>query len=680
MLTDNYGLAHFQMRSTNSIMAPVLAGALGALVPGTSPALVQPLGDSSGVAISDDGRYLAFACNAPNLLPYDTDYTTDILLYDRLSHAVLVATYSCSNQYWLGGDAGDPWLTPDATWLGFSSTGTNLVAPRPCVETVTNFTTPLIRNVYVTQGRGKFEGAFYTGSGSSPPPGITLCSRSITGKGGNGHSRYVSLTADGRFVCFQSAASDLMPGDTNNASDVFVFDRDADGNGIFDESPTNGTVALERVSRTLGGAFPGGASSMPRISRDGRYVVYNSTASGLATNPGSGIRNYLYDRSNQITRLIGDGTYPTFSADGQYIGYVAASRARRVDRGLNGSVLVSVGTNASAFAFGDFCLLGGDGRLALFSGSSVSVAGDTNGTSDVCVRDLQSEVNELASISTGGALGNGASGGPGQTAAMTPDARYVVFESLAKNLHPPNATNFHRKIIVRDRVAGTTESFEVDSMPPQWGPGATATVSQVGTASALVTWTAATDDAQMAYHTLGVLGRPASDKHAPPALAGYVTGLAPGSASTAEVRAIDAAGNWSTGRLRTVVVTAAAPPDSDGDGMPDAWELLAFGHATAGVATNDSDLDGALNLEEYLSDTHPGQSGSVFRVTSITAAGVGLASSTGRLYFVETGRTLGGAQTWTPEGSPSGGTGGLLLLPASSTNAAVFRRVRASVR
>jgi hypothetical protein len=88
----------------------------------------------------------------------------------------------------------------------------------------------------------------------------------------------------------------------------------------------------------------------------------------------------------------------------------------------------------------------------------------------------------------------------------------------------------------------------------------------------------------------------------------------------------------------------------------------------------------ALNLEEYLADTLPGQSGSVFRVTSMTAAGVGLSSSTGRLYVVETGTSVGGAQSWTPEGPPSGGTGGLLILPASSSNAAVFRRVRASVR
>ncbi len=74
---------------------------------------------------------------------------------------------------------------------------------------------------------------------------------SVSSTGGQalgGESTSPAISANGRFVAFQSRATNLVPGDTNGLMDVFVHDRDADGNGIFDEA---GEVRTERVNLGL---------------------------------------------------------------------------------------------------------------------------------------------------------------------------------------------------------------------------------------------------------------------------------------------------------------------------------------------------------------------------------------------------------------------------------------------
>src|SRR5437870_9409652 len=90
-------------------------------------------------------------------------------------------------------------------------------------------------------------------------------------RSGNGPSLAASISADGRFVAFESSASDLVANDTNNASDIFVRDL------------VNGTTKL--VSVSLDGVSPGNqASSWPVMTPDGRYVLFESRASNLALN------------------------------------------------------------------------------------------------------------------------------------------------------------------------------------------------------------------------------------------------------------------------------------------------------------------------------------------------------------------------------------------------------------
>ena len=179
-----------------------------------------------------------------------------------------------------------------------------------------------------------------------------------------------------------------------------------------------------------------GDSVDPQISPDGRFVLFNSTAGNLAPNTGGQLCSQVFLR----------------------------------DRAGNTTTLVSV--NLNGFGGNGNSAYGGmspDGRYVVFtSDASDLVAGDTNGYSDVFVRDMAAGTTVLASVSTGGSEGNGASSHP----VMTPDGRYVAFLTTATNLAVGGKNN--PDIFLRDLVAQTTvamSSAAVASSP--LFPGAT---------------------------------------------------------------------------------------------------------------------------------------------------------------------------------------------------------------
>ena len=183
-------------------------------------------------------------------------------------------------------------------------------------------------------------------------------------------------------------------------------------------------VTVDGARAPAGG---GGASSVPIISPDGRYVLFASAANNLAviaaTNPipllvPPRMNVYLRDRVNGTTALVSVNL-----------------------SGLGGG-------NGDSWPAG----ISTNGRYALFeSSASDLVAGDTNGATDVFVRDLAAGSTLLASVNTNGVPGNGSSRG----SAMTPDGRYVAFASDASDLTPAD-TNGIADIFVRDLQAGVT--------------------------------------------------------------------------------------------------------------------------------------------------------------------------------------------------------------------------------
>jgi Tol biopolymer transport system component len=183
--------------------------------------------------------------------------------------------------------------------------------------------------------------------------------------GGNGVAlEGTSLSGDGRYLAFASTAPNLVPGDTNGALDVFVFDRS--------------TCAVERVSVTSGAAQANGGSVFPSISRDGRFVAFLSSATNLGptadTNGAPDV--FVRDRMNGVTLLVSSA--------------------------LNGGW-----GNNSPSESGPLVISGNGQFVAFWSDASNLVAADTNGVTDLFVRDVAGGTTTRVSVATGGVQATG---------------------------------------------------------------------------------------------------------------------------------------------------------------------------------------------------------------------------------------------------------------------------------
>ncbi len=279
------------------------------------------------------------------------------------------------------------------------------------------------------------------------------------GMQGHADSWFPSISADGRFVAFESLASNLVAGDTNGWPDVFVRDRQS------------GTT--ERVSLAPGGAEGDNDSSDPSISADGRFVAFWSWASNLVAGDTNGWADvFVCDRQSGTTERVSLATggaegnngsaYPAISADGLFVAFQSsASNLVIGDTNARADVFVrdrQSGTTErvsvdSAGAQGNldswYPSISADGHfVAFFSFSSNLVAGDTNAHEDVFVRDRQSGTTERVSVATDGTQGNTASESP----SISADGRFVAFESFSSNLVPGD-TNESDDVFVRDRDA-----------------------------------------------------------------------------------------------------------------------------------------------------------------------------------------------------------------------------------
>lgn len=232
-----------------------------------------------------------------------------------------------------------------------------------------------------------------------------LASRTPSGAGGNAASTAPNLSADGRYVAFQSQATDLVSNDADDTTDdVFVFDR------------VTGVVTLEGV--TVAGGVCNDSCTSPRISADGRFVLFDTAASNVVTGDANGFRDvFLRDRQAATTTRI--------------------------------SVTPSGGeANGDSWT----CDLSDDGHVSAFESDATNlVASDTNGDRDVFVHDHGTGSTALVSVSTAGVPAAGRS----SAASVSADGSRVAFWSAANNLIAGD-TNLFSDVFVRDRSAGTT--------------------------------------------------------------------------------------------------------------------------------------------------------------------------------------------------------------------------------
>ena len=290
-----------------------------------------------------------------------------------------------------------------------------------------------------------------------------------SGAQGNGGSALPAITPDGRYVVFASQASNLVSGDTNGVGDIFVRDR------------VTGTT--ERVSVSSSGGEANAASGTVSISADGRYVAFESGANNLVPGDTNGYADvFVRDRLSGTTERVSvstggtQGNYhcfnPWISADGRYVAFESEA-SNLVPGDTNGRTDIfvrdriagtteRVSVSSSGMQANEPCTnasISADGRYVAFQSFSQNlIRGGTLQVLAIFVHDRQTGTTELVSVNSSGVEANGDSNNP----SISADGRCVVFESEATNLDGPD-TNTVVDIFVRDRVAGTTQRVSVDS-------------------------------------------------------------------------------------------------------------------------------------------------------------------------------------------------------------------------
>ncbi|MCU1364953.1 MAG: hypothetical protein JWN39_592 [Ilumatobacteraceae bacterium] len=380
-------------------------------------------GDSTAPAVSGDGRYVAFASDATNLLSgADGNGKTDVFLRDRQSGTTTRLSVSTGGVAG-NGNSDSPAISFDGKFVVFRSFATNLVSPATDgagdifmrdiaggktfeVSVAVGSTTdgngvssqPTIsgdgtvvafRSTATNLGLGHTTG--HTDiyrmniSGVTVPSGKWVTTQ--VNAGATGDASQPSLSFDGSAVAFTSAAANLVPNDTNTATDVFRFR----------------SGAVLRVSKTNNNGQANGNSSSPSISGDGNLVAYQSDATNLA--PG-------LDFDTKTDIFVADIDVDVLN-DTLYVSYARNGNASNGD-----SLTPSISRDGQTIAFA--------------SDSSNLVAGDGNTVRDIFVGSIASggQPTFRASVGTGAVQANGAS----HNAAISPNGRYVAFDSAATNI------------------------------------------------------------------------------------------------------------------------------------------------------------------------------------------------------------------------------------------------------
>ena len=308
---------------------------------------------------------------------------------------------------------------------------------------------------------------------ASAAPGVTeLVSISTSGQQGNNISgRFAgpAINANGQVVAFDSIATTLVSGDTNQVGDVFVRDR--------------GTNVTERVSIRTGGLQGNGFSGRPALNATGSLVTFDSSATNLVLGDTNSLLDvFVHDRTTDTTSRIsvsseevqgnGSSNSPSIDSEGRFVSFVSSSSNLVPDdtngvedifvRDLVAGVTERVSftsTGQQANSSNTLASISADGRWVAFqSFANNLVPGDTNDVFDVFIHDRETGLTELVSLTDAEGLGNDTSSNP----TVSGDGRLVAFESRATNLVAGD-TNDRVDVFVRDRLAGTTVRVSVNS-------------------------------------------------------------------------------------------------------------------------------------------------------------------------------------------------------------------------
>ncbi len=406
--------------------------------------------DSDRASISADGRYVAFASLAENLVPGDTNFSSDIFVRDRATDRIERVSVGPLGVEGDGNSGflslmGSPDISADGRFVAFASEASNFAAGD----------VPGTSDVFVRDRR--------TGT-------TELISRGADGLPAGGGSAAPSISADGRFVAFRSFSDRLVPdGNPNFFDHVFVFDRR--------------DASIERVDVASDGTLADGGAFNLAISADGRFVAFDSPAGNLVAGDGDQAHDvFVHDRRTGETEGIstrrptdtftGTSLLSSISADGRFVGFESndPTLVRRDANGFFSDVFVvdrrhrtlrlvsrnSDGVQGNDDSFG--ALVSADGRFVVFSSrSSNLVRRDTNQSVDVFRRDLEHGTTErLAADDTSEDLPFGFEV---IASDITPDAREVALLTRADLLPEQDIGFFAADVYVFDPRRGPSSPW-----------------------------------------------------------------------------------------------------------------------------------------------------------------------------------------------------------------------------
>ncbi|MBR0750398.1 PD40 domain-containing protein [Bradyrhizobium japonicum] len=304
---------------------------------------------------------------------------------------------------------------------------------------------------------------------------IALVSTNASGVQGDSWSYQPVFSPDGTKLAFSSASDNLVPGDTNQAWDVFVKDL--------------ATGAVTRVSTSASGAQADGfQNSNPIFSPDGTKVAFYSDADNLVPDDTDHLRDiFVKDLTTGAITLVGTSPYnggagtnggdqngftyaPSFSPDGTKIvfgsttGFGAGNDIYIKDLSTGTTTLVSVSASGVHGNGGSYDpVFSPDGtKVAFYTFADNLVPGSSNiGIGNIVIKDLTTGVVTLVSANAGGAPQNN---GEAQKPMFSPDGTKIAFYSAADNLVP--GVNGY-EVYVKDLITGavTVISTSASGMP-----------------------------------------------------------------------------------------------------------------------------------------------------------------------------------------------------------------------
>jgi Tol biopolymer transport system component len=387
-----------------------------------SAAGAQGNGSSDGAAVSADGRFVAFE-SIVSFAPDDTNGERDIYIRDRVNGTTQRVSLGSSVVQAVGGPSVEPAISSDGRFVAFTSWATNLV-----LDDTNGF-----RDIFI-RDRGI--------------PTTFRVSVGFDGKPANDYSVHPSISADGRYVVFESYATNIVAGDTNNSPDIFLHDRK--------------TLTTVRVSVATGGAQAAGPSVTPRISADGRTVVFKSDAANLVPGDTNKLADiFARDLDTGTTTRVSVGTggvqsngynnHPVVSGDGRFVAFYADGSNFQAGAGKGTYVHDrQTGVTSALFAIASGGNLPVGTPAAISSdGQQVCVVGvDKPGIIEATLINRQTLAKTRVSVSTSGDAANIDIA----DCSLNADGTIVGYSTAATNLVPSD-TNQARDVFVRTAFA-----------------------------------------------------------------------------------------------------------------------------------------------------------------------------------------------------------------------------------